>query len=93
MEFSRFNRLAEEAHTEEETKKAKKGKPCPEGFSWDHEKQMCRPNEDDSKSAKSLERQTASGNPGDQGTPDALASFIVWGATGLNGDGYAIEED
>ena len=31
-------------------------------------------------------------NPGDKNLPDAQASFDVWGATGLNGDGYAMEE-
>lgn len=35
---------------------------------------------------------TAKENPGDKYRPDPLGDFQVFGATGLNGDGYALEE-
>jgi hypothetical protein len=31
-------------------------------------------------------------NPGDKELPDSLGGYDIWGATGIDGDGYAIEE-
>jgi len=58
-----------------------KGPKCGVGLKWDKELKMCVP---DPKS-KTEE------NPGDKYKIDP-PMFNVWGDTGINGDGYALEE-
>ena len=58
---------------------AKGEKVCPEGFRWNKKLQQCVPLENTE-------------NGGDKTLPDPIAPYQVWGATGLNGDGYAREE-
>jgi hypothetical protein len=52
---------------------------CPPGFIWDKDAKACVP-----------DAKTRKGNPGDP--PPPMAEFGIWGATGLNGDGYALAE-
>ena len=52
---------------------------CPEGYKYDKQLKTCVP--DTSKGHE---------NPGEKECPQSLASYNVIGATGINGDGYAI---
>ena len=57
---------------------------CPPGYRWDTKSMRCLPKTDKDK--------VSDQNPPDA-SPQNMAAFNVWGATGLNGDGYAIEEE
>ena len=57
---------------------AKGKKECPEGFRWNKKLKQCVP----------VSNTDIPGDP----RPDALDTFAVWGATGLDGDGYAMED-
>ena len=59
-----------------------KGPKCPGGHRWDKELKKCVP--DDSKRGE---------NPGDKAMPGPMTDYTVWGATGIDGDGYALAED
>ena len=77
MDFSEFLESIQDPVYEEKGKEPK----CPGGHKWDKKLKKCVPGEGKKNDTK-----------GDQEIPDPLASFDVWGATGLNGDGYAMEE-
>ena len=57
---------------------AKGEKKCPKGFRWDKKLKQCVP--------------ATTGEVPSEPRPDALDTFHVWGATGIDGDGYAMEE-
>lgn len=76
MDFSEFLESLQDPLYE-----VKGEKKCPEGFKYDKKLKKCIPATKDGRGDV----------PGDS-RPDALDSFQVWGATGLNGDGYAMEE-
>lgn len=79
MNFSEFNESLRDPLFE------KKGETpeCPEGFKWNNKLGKCEPKV---KAKKNRE------NPGQKNLPQG-PGFNVWGATGLNGDGYALEDD
>lgn len=77
MNFSEFLDSIQDPIYEEKGKEPK----CPGGHKWDEKLKKCVPGEGKKGDTK-----------GEQELPDPLASFDVWGATGLNGDGYAMEE-
>ena len=51
---------------------------CPKGFRWDKKLKQC----------VLVDTSEVPSQP----RPDALDTFVVWGATGLDGDGYAMED-
>ena len=76
MDFSEFLESIQDPLYE-----VKGEKKCPEGFKYDSKIKKCVP-------------ATKNGRgdvPGDA-MPEPLDTFQVWGASGLNGDGYAMEE-
>lgn len=63
----------------------KKGETkCKSGYTYNKKLGKCVPEVDG--------KNRAGENPGDKTLPGGYGSFNVWGATGLNGDGYALEE-
>lgn len=79
MNFSEFNESLRDPLFE------KKGEnpECPEGFKWNSKLGKCEPKVKQKKNRE---------NPGQKNLPDG-PNFRVWGHTGLNGDGYALEDD
>ena len=79
MNFSEFNESLQNPLFE------KKGETpeCPEGYKWNKKLGRCEPKGKSSKGE----------NPGDKYNNKLNGDFNVWGATGLNGDGYALEDD
>ena len=78
MNFSEFNESLQSPLFE------KKGEnpECPEGYKWNNKMGKCEPKV----KAKTGE------NPGDKHR-SLIGNFGVWGATGINGDGYALEDN
>lgn len=56
---------------------------CPEGYKWNKKMGKCEPKVKTPKGE----------NPGDKYNSRLNGDFNIWGATGLNGDGYALEDD
>ena len=54
---------------------------CPEGTKYDAKTNTCVP-----------VTQKSSENPNQKEIRPAVGGYHVWGATGLNGDGYALED-
>ena len=59
-----------------------KAPKCPGGHRWDKKLGKCVPDD----------RKNRGENPGDKSLPDSIEPYNVWGASGMNGDGYALEE-
>lgn len=77
MNFSEFNESLQNPLFE------KKGETpeCPEGYKWNKKLGKCEPKV----------KQKAQENPGDKHRT-LMGNFNVYGATGINGDGYALED-
>ena len=58
---------------------------CKPGFKYDKKLGKCVP-------AANM-KTTSSQNEGDKLLPDPLGGWDTWGATGIDGDGYAMEEE
>lgn len=59
---------------------------CPPGYKWDKKSMRCLPKTE----ADKIDAKGTYSNKDLQ--PGNGPSYNVWGATGLNGDGYALEE-
>ena len=57
----------------------KGGKKCPKGFRFNKKLNQCVP----------IDKQGGYSEP----RPEMMDSVNVWGATGINGDGYAVEDE
>ena len=78
MNFSEFL----EAVTEPTYEVKGKGAKCPKGYVLDKQTNTCIPGPS----------QKSSENPSQKELVSPATGYNVWGATGINGDGYAIEE-
>jgi len=76
MDFSNFLKSAVPPLYEAEGKDP----TCPKGFKWDSAAGCCMPH---------TPKGEESSNPGDQ-APAFTPNYNVWGATGIDGDGWAI---
>jgi len=76
MDFSTFLKSAVPPLYEAEGKEPK----CPKGFKYDKASKCCMPH---------TPKGEESSNPGQQ-EPTYSPSYDVWGATGIDGDGWAI---
>lgn len=74
LNFSEWKDSLKEPQYQIEGKKPK----CQDGYKWNKELKTCVP---DTKNGE---------NPGEKECPDSMLGYDVFGATGLNGDGYAI---
>ena len=79
MNFSEFL----EAVTEPSYEVKGKGAKCPKGYVLDKQTNTCIPGP----------TQKSSENPSQKELVSPATGYNVWGATGINGDGYAIEEE
>ena len=79
MNFSEFL----EAVTEPTYEVKGKGAKCPKGYVLDKQTNTCIPGP----------TQKSSENPSQKELVSPATGYNVWGATGINGDGYAIEEE
>ena len=59
---------------------------CPPGYKWDKKTMRCLPKTDKDKIDGTENYNNKDMKPGNG------PAYNVWGATGLNGDGYALEE-
>ena len=75
LNFSEWKDSHKEPQYQIEGKKPK----CQEGYKWDKELKTCVP---DTKNGE---------NPGEKECPQPMLGYDIFGASGLNGDGYAIE--
>ena len=76
MDFSNFLKSAVPPLYEAEGKEP----TCPKGFKWDKAAGCCMPH---------TPKGEESSNPGEQALPNTN-NYNVWGATGIDGDGWAI---
>ena len=82
MDFTEFLNALEKPLYEVKGEEGEDKKGCPVGYKWDKKNKMCVP------------KTSSDRVDGGRGEPmQAMDGYNVWGATGLNGDGYAIEED
>lgn len=79
MNFSEFCENLSEPEYQVEGKTPK----CPKGHRWDKDLGKCVPDD----------RKNKGENPGDRQMPDPLDAYHVLGATGIDGDGYALAVD
>mgnify|MGYP001497466270 CR=1 FL=1 len=77
MNFSEFNESLQNPLFEKKGEAPK----CPEGYKWNSKLGKCEPKV----------KQKAQENPGDKHRT-LIGNFNVYGATGINGDGYALED-
>jgi hypothetical protein len=55
---------------------------CEAGYTWNKKLGKCVPDR---------HKNHAGENPGDRNLPNPLGGYDVWGSTGIDGDGYAME--
>jgi len=77
LNFSEWKDSLREPQYQIEGKRPK----CKGGYKWDKELKTCVP---DTKNGE---------NPGEKEIPEAMLGYEIYGSTGLNGDGYAVEVD
>lgn len=77
MDFSQFcDSLEDPLYIEEEKVK------CKSGYKYDEKLKKCVPTANT--------KQTRTQNVGDKSIPDPLMGWDTWGASGIDGDGYAL---